>query len=99
MTVDSGEASCHDEWIWSRAPDVCWRVAPQYLALSKLDGSCLEVRGPGADIWQLLQLPCDHERLTGAVALRYSTQPDVVAGDVATLLTKLNELGYVDRTL
>ena len=97
VSAHDGDPRMGLEVVWSRASDVVWRAAPQYLALAKLDGSAIEVQGPGSDIWDLLSSPSGQEELIEAVAQRYSTRPDVIADDVGRLLAQLIELGYVDR--
>ena len=68
-----------------------------YLALVQLDGSSIEVHGPGADVWEMLHSPLAHRDLIAAVAPKYSTSSSVVEHDIVALLSQLNDLGYVER--
>lgn len=80
---------------YSRASDVLFRAVPGYLALSKVDGVPLEVQGPGADVWDLLDRPQAFDQIVDSLAERYGVTPSAIAEDVSQLLVGLERSGFV----
>lgn len=75
-----------------------WRSTADYLVLAQHDGTHMEVHGPAATVWGLMSEPIDHAVLVELVAREYHLRPDQLDGDVASLLSALNEAGYVGRS-
>lgn len=84
--------------MWRRSPHVLWRMAPAFLVLATVDGTAVEVDGPGADIWMRLVEWITEDELTAALAKAYGADVQVVSSDVRSLLDELHAQGYVDRT-
>lgn len=82
---------------WKRADNVLWRAIPGYLVVATVDGTPSEVFGPGSEIWTLLAEPISVDDLVAAMAIQYSTSPDVVRADVEQLLAQLQAGGYVEQ--
>lgn len=82
---------------WRRSPTVLWRTAPGYLALATVDGTAIEVEGPGADIWVRLADWTTEDDLTAALARVYGADVQIVSPDVRALLHDLHARGFVDR--
>ncbi len=82
---------------WRRSPQVLWRTAPGYLVVATVDGTAVEVDGPGADIWIRLAEWITEDDLTVALARAYGADVQVVSPDVRALLRELHDHGYVDR--
>ena len=82
---------------WRRSPSVLWRTAPGYLAVATVDGSTIEVEGPGCDVWAHLAVWISEDALTAALARQYGAEQRIVSPDVRALLHELHGQGYVDR--
>lgn len=80
---------------YSRAVDVLFRVAPGYLALANVEGDALEVRGPGADVWDVLDRPLAEGELVDLTAQRYGVAASAIVEDVSQLLVSLVRSGFV----
>ena len=78
-----------------RAPDVLFRAVPGYLALAKPDGAMIEVHGPGADVWQVIEQPVELHQIADALVDRFAVDPVTMLEDVQHLLTELEVGGYV----
>jgi hypothetical protein len=74
---------------------VLWRTAPRYLVLATVDGGPIEVLGPGADVWDALDRPRALDDIVGRLSLRYEADPCRITADVAELLERLGEQGFV----
>ena len=80
-----------------RSTESLWRTTPGYLVLSDVEGSTIEVTGPGAAIWHLLAAPIDDATLMDELARIYSTSVSEIRGDVTAVLAALVDRGHVRR--
>lgn len=80
---------------WRRSTQILWRSAPSYLALARVDGGHIEIRGPGDVVWELLEHEIDYRSLVDELARRFQADVEVVELDLRKLLLDLEREQYV----
>jgi hypothetical protein len=80
---------------WRRAETVLWRrTLDGVIVLAELDGAePVALRGPAAEIWELLGQPVSVAALTTTLATRYRVPVSEIAADVDRTIDELSELG------
>lgn len=78
-----------------RSVDVVWRAVDHVLVIARPGGEPIVVRGPAADVWTLLADDSDLDGLAGVLAHWYGAPIPVVRDDIAPLLDRLSEEGFV----
>jgi hypothetical protein len=81
---------------WCRSERLLWRRTLAGVVLLRTDETAsepVELRGPAAGIWELLEEPMAADDLVAALAEAYGVHEDQVANDVSGALDILLELG------
>jgi hypothetical protein len=84
--------------VWTRRPDVLWRVAPGYLVLATPEGEPHEAIGPAAEIWMLIESPRSTGEIVAELRQRYRVAQSTVCVAVEAFLADLELRGLVVRT-
>jgi hypothetical protein len=78
-----------------RSENCLWRSFADEVVLWGRDSDFRTLVGTAAHVWSLLSEPMSPEEIAAHLALVYRAPPEVITGDVVTLLRELESLGYI----
>jgi len=82
-----------------RRPDVLWRRSLDAVVLLPVDAAdTYTMAGTGPVLWELLAEWRTRDDLVSVLAERFDASPDVVAADLAPILTELAVRGALEMT-
>jgi hypothetical protein len=80
---------------YRRRADLLVRTAPGFVAICRRDGHNVSLTGTGAAVWELLDRGRTVNDLVVSLASVYDADGVAIAGDVAPLLQRLVDEGFV----
>ena len=84
-----------DQPTYRQRADVLVRSAPGFVAICRVDGHNVTMTGTGATVWQLLDAARTVDDCAATLAAVYDADRTSIAADVAPLLHRLADEGFV----
>jgi hypothetical protein len=91
------DSTLHGHLLYRRSENCLWRSFADEVLLWGRDSDFRTLVGTAAHVWSLLSEPMSPEEIAAHLALVYRAPPEVITGDVVTLLRELESLGYIDE--
>lgn len=95
----SAGTALSDASILVRRADVLWRSAPNFLAITTVDGTTLQAEGPAAEVWRLLERPTAFDSLCAELAARHDIAVTQVRADLTPFIEHLITGGWIEHAV